>query len=174
MSQEAAARYAKALFLLSPTDYREPLNCFLGLLKQNPVIDRFFNSPHISLQSKSKVLEKGVEKGLELDPALIVFLKLLLRNQRFSALPEIIEDYGRRTREKLGIAHGVLKSASPLSEEQKKGVLDKLKQFTRKQMELEFSIDPKLLGGGVLTLNHHLIDFSVKGKLTRLEEELLK
>lgn len=167
---EAASRYAKALFLLTKSeDYRDPLTSFLSLLQASPPIDRFFNSPHIPLKAKSQVLEKA-----KLNPNLLVFLKVLLKNQRFGALPEIIEEYCRLVREKLGIAQGFLKSALPLSEEQKKAVSEKLKQFTGKDIELDVSVDPKLLGGGVLTLNHHLIDFSVKGKLARLEEELMK
>lgn len=166
---EVASRYAKALFTLSQEDYRKELKGFLSLLKKNPEIDRFFNSPHIPLKPKSNVLDKS---GLNLN--LTTFLKVLLKNGRFSALPEIFENYSQLVREKLGIAETFLKSALPLTDEQVEAIKEKLKNFTGKEVELEVSTDPKLLGGGVLTLNHHLIDFSVKGKLARLKEELLK
>lgn len=170
--KEAASRYAKALFNLAKEDYRKELKSFNCLLEKNPAIKQFFNSPHIRLKAKSTVIDKGVAKGL--NSTLATFFKLLLKNGRFEALPEIIQEYSRLVREKLGIEETFLKSALPLNEGQKEALKDKLKKFTGKEMELHVSTDPKLLGGGVLTLNHHLLDFSVKGKLARLKEELLK
>lgn len=169
----AASRYAKALFSLSTKDYRKSLKDFLSLLQKNPTIDRFFTSPHIPLKSKSAVLDKALEKGLQLDSTVVTLLKLLLKNGRFEALPEIVQEYSRLIREKLGIAEAFLKSAMPLNAEQMRAFKEKLEKFTGKEMELEISLDPKLLGGGVLTLNNHLLDFSVKGKLARLKEGLL-
>lgn len=166
---EAASRYAKALFLLAKTDFREELKSFVAILQKNPSIHRFFNSPHIPLKAKSQVLEKG-----KLDPTLMTFLNLLLKNSRFGELPEIVKEYSHLVREKLGIEESFLKSALPLSEEQYQTLKSKLEQYTGKKMELEVAVDPKLLGGGVLKMNNHLLDFSVKGKLARLKEELLK
>lgn len=168
---DTASRYAKALFnFAKDEDFRKPLKDFWGLLMLKPHIHRFFNAPNIPERVKVEVLEKGVK----LPSNLLLFLKLLLQNRRFSLLEPIIDKYSAFVREKLGIEVALLKSAIPLSEEQKKGVLDKLKSYAGKQIELEVLIDPKLLGGGILTLNHHLIDFSIKGKLARLEEELVK
>lgn len=170
MSQ-IAARYAKTLFQFTQNeDFREQLQAFEDFLQKYPDIHRFFYSPHVPLEKKIKVLEKGPQ----LNPQLVLFLKLLLKNRRFTLLPEVILEYCHLVRKRLGIVEAFLKSAHLISEDQKKSILQKLTDFTGKEVELETAIDPKLLGGGVLTINHHLIDFSIKGKLSELKEELLR
>lgn len=172
-----ASRYAKTVFQLAKTEeslkkYRKELECFGNILEKKPTIFLFFNSPQIPQKEKMAVLEKTMAK--EFSPEIILFLKLLLKNRRFSNLSEIIHEFTRLVHEKLGIATAFLKSALPLNEEQKNGMIEKLEQFSGKQIELEEEVDPKLLGGGVLTMNHHFIDFSLKGKLTRLSDDLLR
>lgn len=145
----------------------EELNQIAKILEKQP----FFISPHISQEGKKAVLQKGLEG--KIDPQLLSFLLLLIEKRRFKHLGEIAKAYSELAMEKLGKLKGCLTVPEPISDELKKNVTEALEKRYQKSLSLDVAIDPKLIGGGILRIGNSQADFSLKGKLAKLEKDLL-
>lgn len=168
-------RYAKALDLLSKNPEEaasrsDLLQSLSDALTNNKTAILLFKSPKISIETKINVLDH-VLKGSD-DKTLKRFLKTLLTNRRFSLLPSIAAYYKKMVDHKRDIVTGYLSSYSPLSQP----LLDRLKttleRKLQKKVEIVETIDPRLLGGGILSIDNKLLDFSLSGKLSRLKNHL--
>jgi F-type H+-transporting ATPase subunit delta len=51
--------------------------------------------------------------------------------------------------------------------------MQKLTEITQKNVVLETRVDPSILGGLVVRLDHLVLDGSVRGQLARLRRELI-
>ncbi len=165
-------RYAKALFQLTASDEElerrcRDLNRLVAVLNRYP----FFFSPHISKENKEEALKKGLEE-VE-DKQLVSFLLLLVEKRRFNYLQEIVKAYSQMVREKLGQLKGRLVTAEPVEPSYIEKLKGKLEKQYGKKVFLEEETDPRLIGGGILTIGNRLADFSIKGKLEKLKRELL-
>lgn len=176
ISPEAASRYAKALFNLTEGNaHLEKLMTEIKALSElfcrNPLFFRFFNSPKPSTQEKERVLNKSLENRL--DAKLIHFLTFLLIKGRFSAFPEIAKAYCQMVKEKLGVEEGFLALAKAVDSSQIEQLQAVLKKNINKKVTIKETIDPSLIGGGILRVSNRYLDFSLKGKLDKLKKDLL-
>ena len=74
---------------------------------------------------------------------------------------------------KIGTAY--VKTAVPLSEEQKEKVLKRLLATTDyKEFRMNYSVEPELLGGMIIRINDRVVDSSIKTKLDKLAGDLKK
>jgi F-type H+-transporting ATPase subunit delta len=100
------------------------------------------------------------------------FLSMLAGNRRLALLPEIAGLFEELRAEAERIVKARVTSASELPS----GELDSLKAALRKrfgrEVELETSVDPTLIGGAVIDAGDVVIDGSLKGKLERLQTAL--
>jgi F-type H+-transporting ATPase subunit delta len=175
-SADIASRYARALYHLgSSKEERErqlnELKQIKNILDQTPEVMQFFIAPQIPLQQKEKVLESCFKNRIE--SGVLSFLALLLERRRFQYFPEIVEKYDLLVKAALGILEGKLVTAVPAEENLVAALKQKLEKIYNKELILNKEIDPELLGGGILHVGNQLIDFSVRGKLDRLKEDLL-
>jgi F-type H+-transporting ATPase subunit delta len=51
--------------------------------------------------------------------------------------------------------------------------MQKLARMTQKDVMLETHVDPAILGGLVVRIDHVILDGSLQGQLTRLRQELI-
>ena len=51
--------------------------------------------------------------------------------------------------------------------------MQKLTRMTQKDVMLETRVDPAILGGLVVRIDHVILDGSLQGQLTRLRQELI-
>jgi F-type H+-transporting ATPase subunit delta len=72
-----------------------------------------------------------------------------------------------------GIVSVQVRSAVPLTEEEKERLSEVLARSLRKQVRLETSVDSSLIGGVVLRIGDRLLDGSVKGQLNLLRQRLI-
>jgi F-type H+-transporting ATPase subunit delta len=64
-------------------------------------------------------------------------------------------------------------TAVALDTAQRQAVTQKLGQMTQKEVLLETRVDPSILGGLVVRINHLVLDGSLQGQLARLRQELV-
>lgn len=173
---EVALKYAKALFHL--TSSKEQLESRLVDLKQiehvitqKPQLRTFFSSPQISQEKKEKVLQNSL--GSHIDSQLLSFCTLLLEKRRFKYFSEIVKKYEKMVMAKLDLLEGRLITAMPIDAELKAKVQQVLEKRYQKKVILKDEVNPHLLGGGILLIDNQQLDFSIRGKLNRLKDDLL-
>jgi len=110
--------------------------------------------------------------GADLDAQGRALLGLLTENGRLDFLPEIAAQFKALEAEDQNVADVEIVSATTLGDEQKARLAAALRTRLRRDVRLQCTVDPGLIGGAVVRSGDLLIDGSLKGKLERLETEL--
>lgn len=169
-------RYAKALLLIGKEDgnaesYREELSGVTGVFLDHPELNDAVTNPMHNSDTRRKVLEEVLNR-LDLSELMKRFLLLLFDKNRFSFLETINEYYQKMADELKGIATASLSSATELSDETIVKIRDSLSQMTGKNIRLEVTQDPSLIGGIVTKIGDLVLDGSIKTQLINMRETL--
>ena len=143
------------------------------VLKENPEMGAIMAHPEITKEEKIRLMEKCF-KGRILDE-LVGFLKVVIVKGRYSELSGIFAYFTAKVKEykKIGVASVVTPSA--LSDQWKKKVEEKLLATTGyEKMEIEYRVDPSLIGGMILRIGDRVVYNSIKSKLADLKSQLMK
>jgi F-type H+-transporting ATPase subunit delta len=172
-----ANRYAQALadVVASSGDYRKvlaELEEFRTAYRESRELREVFDSPAIALPQKLKVLEAIGQRLVE-SPVTLNFLRVLLANYRMPLLEEAVQAFRKIANDREGIVQITIISASELSESEREKVAERFKQLTGKQVELDFRIDSRLLGGMLAQIGSTVYDGSVRESLARMREQLM-
>ena len=103
---------------------------------------------------------------------LVNFMKLMTERRLADEISESLGEFIAMYYEKAGIVRVKAESAFPLDDEQKKRLTEKLEKNTGARVEIEYVIDPALIGGMKLDFGNRRIDGSVRAKLHRVGEML--
>jgi F-type H+-transporting ATPase subunit delta len=177
MAQEniAIARpYAKAVLgRAKETDTLDLWSDMLGLLSalvQSKAVTNLITSPKLaSEQIQAALLEIGGEHLNEEGQNL---LKILVRSRRLFVLPEISTLYEQLKRELRGILKVQVSSAHTLDATQEQALAEALKKRLQRDIEIQSTQDPDLIGGVVIHAGDLVIDGSVRGQLQRMANQL--
>ncbi len=168
-----ARPYAQALFdlaqggnMLDPVE--SGLNEVQKLTDESPDFSRFLRSPVISTDQKAAALEK-ILADVKLEPSVGNFLRVIARNGRLFALPQIIKTFRDMAAAARGEIAAEVTSAAPLSGAQLKSLAETLKKKIGKTVTLNEHVDPSLIGGLVVKVGSRMIDSSLKTKLTAMK-----
>jgi len=169
-------RYARALLIIAKEDgqaetYRQELDGFSGLLKKEKELERAIANPLYDTASRRKVLEKTLEK-LNLSTVITSFLLLLFEKGRIGFLNDINAYYQKLADELKGLARADLVSATELSTESVEKIRKSLSKMTGKEIMLNITQDPSLIGGVVTKIGDLVLDGSIKTQLSNMKESL--
>ncbi len=110
--------------------------------------------------------------GNALDAHARAFLDLLAENGRVDYLPEIADRFDELKAEDQNVADVEVVSAAELSDAQRERLTQALRARLRRDVRLQCTVDPALIGGAVVRSGDMLIDGSLAHKLERLGTEL--
>ena len=131
---------------------------------------RLAQSPHVGT---SQLFDLIVDVcGADLDANARAFLSLLTENQRLDYVPAIADSFDALVADDQNVADVEVVSAVTLDESQQQRLAAALQKRLQRQVRLQCSVDPTLIGGAIVRSGDLLIDGSLKGKLERLETEL--
>ena len=170
-----AARYAESLFAAAKAQRQldETLEelVFLGrLLRGQPDLREFLFNPDVDAGDKVGVLERALKGGWS--ELVRAFVRMVLAMDRAEALPGIAEALQEAVDQDRGRLRVVVRSARALPEDTLARLRERLERRERKTVQLETEVDPALLGGLQVQLDHRLIDGSVRRQLDELKERL--
>jgi len=175
LNPRLAGRYAKSLIDLS-IERGQLEEVYKDMLYLNAVCTgskEFVNvlrSPVISPDKKEKILEAVTGGNIGL--LTTSFCNLLIKKGRESFLPEIITAFIDQYKDHQGIYVVKLTTASPVSEELKKAIVDKIKSETvMKQVELNSEVKEGIIGGFILEVGDHLVDASIAFELNNARKQ---
>lgn len=168
-----AGRYASALFELAGEQRQIPdvennLLKFRELLDGSTDLQRLVRSPVFSaddqLKALSAVLDRAGIGGLAAN-----FLRLIARNRRLFAVPDMIKAFRALAARARGEVEAEVTSAFPLRDAQVQALKDTLKASAGNNVQLNMRVDPSLLGGLIVKLGSRMIDSSLRTKLNTLK-----
>jgi len=173
MMAGVAGRYASALFELANEQNQldevdRDLGTFQGLLNQSEDLGRLVKSPAFAAEEQERAL------GAVMDWAAIGattgnFLKVVTRNRRLFAAEDMITTFRALLARHRGEVAAEVKSAVALTDRQLSELKEKLKAAHGKDVRLDASVDPSLLGGLVIKVGSRMFDSSLKTKLANLK-----
>ena len=171
-----AGRYASALFDLARDQRQiESVGKSLEALSQALVDSKDFNelvtSPLVSRAEASKALA-AIAPDLGLDPVTTNFLGVLARNGRKNQLQNVIRAYRRLAAEHRGETTADVITARPLNDNQLAQLKQQLRARAGRDVNIDATVDPAILGGIVVKLGSQQIDASIRTKLNRLAQAM--
>jgi F-type H+-transporting ATPase subunit delta len=105
-------------------------------------------------------------------PATLAVVSMVVGAGRAGDLPAISRALLERAAAARNHAVAEVRSAVPLTNDQRKRLADALKQSTGKDVEVKVVIDPSVLGGIVTQIGDTVIDGSVRHRLNQVRESL--
>ena len=173
----AANRYAKALLdVLYPKNAEagyDQLNHFNTVLSQQPEARRLLENPTVAVERR-KALVKEITTIMGTLPEIRNFIDILIDRNRLELLSEIIGTYQKYLDQKLGIVRATVTAATDLDDTQRKALVSQLQQVTGKQVRMDVSVDPDLLGGIVARVDTTIYDGSLRQQLQSFREKLVQ
>lgn len=168
-----AKRYAKALFELAEkqqavAEVEGQLKLIVGVLEQDPEIEKFLSLPSIDPASKIAVLKAAF--GDQVSVLVLNTLEILITRRRQGDIADVYAAYTKVAGDSLGQAHATVYAAKALSDEELAGVAAQFGQVTGKTIIAQQIVEPSLLGGVQVRIGDRLYDGSLSGKLDRLQK----
>lgn len=170
-----ASRYAKSLIDLSIERGElepvfEDMQQLLNLFKHSREFVAVLKSPVITADKKQKIIDASITgKISELSSS---FIRLMIRKGRESYLPEVVPSFISQYKTHKNIYIVKLTTVSPLSEEMKTAIVDRIKATSEMQnIELQTLVDPSLVGGFVLEAGDRLVDASIAYDLKNIAKQ---
>ena len=167
-----AGRYASALFDLARDQRQiESVGKSLEALGQAILDSKDFaelvSSPLVSRDEAGKAFA-ALAPELGLDPITANFLGVLARNGRKNELRGVIRAFRRLAAEHRGEVTAEVTTARPLNDGQIAALKQQLRARAGRDVTIDATVDPNILGGIVVKLGSQQIDASIRTKLNRL------
>lgn len=168
-----AERYARSLFELAQSEgavakVEADLGLFEAMIAESDDLKRLVKSPVFTSADQMKAVaaiadEAGI-KGLVGN-----FLRVVAGNRRLFVLPEMIVAFRRIAAEQRGETTAEVVSAHALTAAQQNELKATLKGVAGKDVTINATVDPSILGGLIVRIGSRQIDTSLRTKLSSLK-----
>ena len=167
-----SGRYATALFELArdakTIDAVEAsLRTVRQALAESADFAALTTNPAIGRGPAGKAIA-AVANTLGLDQTTTRFLGVLAENRRLRELPAIIRAYRALAARHRGETTAEVVSAHSLTDDQVSDLKQALRQRVGREVSVDLSVDPALLGGLVVKIGSQMIDSSIRTRLNSL------
>jgi F-type H+-transporting ATPase subunit delta len=130
----------------------------------------FLASPRVSLGEKTRILDLAFAK--QMTPLFLNFLKVVARHGRLDCLREIRTAAHKQRNIMQGRVEVLVKSATPLSGPLRNQIEQRLVVALGRQVELQCSVHPDLLGGLLVRVGDTVFDGSLDNRLDKMQFEM--
>jgi len=149
----------------------ESLSDFATAIEQTPELRAVLRNPQVESSAKASILS---DLAGDDEPLFKNFLLLTAEKGRAGELEEIAKEFERlmaREEHRLSVE---LTTARELTDDEAQNIVDQIEKAAGRTVEATRSVDPALLGGIVLQAGSYLVDASVRGRLERLRQTLVR
>lgn len=129
----------------------------------------FLRSPVINKDKKKEI--NGQLFGKTIHALSLEFLNFLAEKGREDILQKIIEQFFVLRNERLGIVTVEVKAAVELVKDQSVEIQKRFERYTKKKIQISFSLDKQLKGGFLARVGDTVYDGSIKRQLELLREQ---
>lgn len=177
MAELIEKTYGQALFDLSLEEdrvdaYAEEMRIIKEAIAENPELLVLLNHPRISRDDKVEVMKNCLE-GRASDSVTGFFVTVIQagRQQYIQGMIDYFLDAVKKY-QRIGVAY--VTSACALSDAQKAAVEKRLLETTDNvAVEINYQVDPELIGGMVIRIGDKVADNSIRTKINTLTKALL-
>lgn len=168
--------YGEALFSLAVEADRtaglmEEVKLVKQVLSDNPEFAKMMQHPAIPVAEKEQIIEQVW--GDKISREVTGLMVLLLKKEHYAKLPQVLDYFLEKVREKERIGIAYVKTAVELSGAQREKVEKRLLETTSYRMfEMHFEVDPSLIGGMVIRIGDRVVDSSIKTRLENMSRQL--
>jgi F-type H+-transporting ATPase subunit delta len=149
----------------------EALSDFVAAVEATPELRAVLRNPQLDPKAKADILSDIVG---EEEPLFRNFLLLAAEKGRAGEIEEIGSEFERlmaREDRRLTIE---LVTARELSDGEAGAIVSQIEEAAGRKVEATRSVDSSLIGGFVLEAGSYRVDASVRGRLERLRQELVR
>lgn len=144
------------------------LDRFQSMVDESADLKRLIVSPVFSADDQFKAISAIVAKA-GISGLVANFLKVVARNRRLFAVPGIVKAYRAIAARHRGEVSADVTSAHALSAAQQTELKAALKGVTGKDVAINVTVDPSILGGLIVKVGSRQIDTSLRTKLSSLK-----
>jgi F-type H+-transporting ATPase subunit delta len=167
--------YARSLFQAAQGQGKvdlvhQELGDFAAAIANVPELRSLLQNPELDPQAKASVLDEILGDADEL---VHNFILLVAEKGRATEIEEIYRELDALVAAEQGRLNVELTTAFELSNEEADSILKKIEAASGRSVEATRRVDPGLIGGIVLQAGSLRVDASVRGRLTRLRQELV-
>ena len=175
MADERIDAYATALFEVaraegSVAEVEDELFRFARTLEGNDQLRSVLTDEAIPATRRQGVVEDLL--GGKASPVTTNLVAFVVGAGRARQLPQIIDRLVQRAAAEKDRAVAEVRSAIPLSDDQRQRLADALGRATGKAIEVKVIVDPSVLGGIVAQIGDTVIDGSIRARLDQLRETI--
>lgn len=139
----------------------------------DPRVVSFIKNPMIDAESKTAFLTQETSNmgGTETE-AFVEFIRILAQRNRLLALGPIYSLYETMRENEEKLIHVKVESVAALTKAQQEQLINKLKNRLNREVSIQMSINPSLIGGARIQAGDLVIDGSVQARLNKLRANL--
>jgi F-type H+-transporting ATPase subunit delta len=150
---------------------RDALRDFAAAVAETPELRSVLRNPQLEPSAKASILSDIVGED---EPLFRNFLLLVAEKGRAGELESIAAEFDRlMAREERRLTVEVT-TARELTDSEADEIVAQIEQAAGRKVEASRTVDPDLVGGIVIQVGSHLADASVRGRLERLRQELVR
>ena len=173
-----ARRYAKALVNLAENEKDldntgKHLNSITEVYKENLALRQVLSDTKVSSGIKLEIL-KDVLRKIKVSRLVNTFSRYLLAKRRIDFLPDIERAFNLLLQEKLGRIEAQVTTASELPKDTVKKLVDAISSYSGKEVEVNVTIDPSIIGGIVTRIGSTVIDGSIQTYLNQIRQSIIR
>ncbi|HWI52145.1 MAG TPA: ATP synthase F1 subunit delta [Symbiobacteriaceae bacterium] len=177
LNQAVSRRYANALFELAQAkglvdQVDQEFGMIVAMIDTNPQLRAVMNDVLMAPEVKSDLVKKlFTGKVSEL---VFNFLLVVVRKRREAFFPQMYRSFLDLANEARGIVEVEVRSAVELPEETVRTLEQKLVSRLGKRVKFQTQVAPELIGGLVVRVGDELMDGSVRTRLRRMRDRLIR
>jgi len=149
----------------------EALSDFARAIEETPELRTVLRNPQLEPRAKAGILSDLAGSD---EPLFSNFLQLVAEKGRAGEIEDIAQEFERlmaREERRLDVE---LVTARELTDAEAGEIIEQIEQAAGRKVEATRSVDPSLIGGFVLQAGSYRADASVRGRLERLRQELVR
>jgi F-type H+-transporting ATPase subunit delta len=149
------------------------LSSLQGLTEKSREFRGLLENPRFTREEREKVMKhfSGVA-GLSANT--VQFILYLAEHSAIAALPDLIHIVNTMYLERKKKAKAVVMTPVDTHKNYEETLKSSLKQITGRDVDIEYVVDPSLLGGVLVKVGSTMYDSSIKGQLRLLRDDLIK
>lgn len=176
MAKLVSKTYGDALFSVALEENRvdafyEEVQGVKEIIAQNGELQKLLDNPKVIKEDKIKLIEEAFTSHVAKE--IIGLIALLISKGHAGDIVSVFDHFIGLVKEEKKIGSAFVTTAVALTEVQKSAVEKRLLDTTRyESFEMNYLVDPSLIGGMVIRIGDRVVDSSIKTKLYELSKNL--